>query len=71
MELIKELNENNNNESVSVNSINVTTARIKEILEETPTATGVVVEHVKPSQELAPKKPQFLQRTLTDFPKGL
>ena len=41
-------------------SINISTVRIKEVKEETPTTTGVEVEYVKLSQELAPKKLWFL-----------
>ena len=71
MELIKELKNDNNNAAKSMASVNVTTIKIEEILEETPTAIGVEVEPMKLSQESVSKKLQFLRRTLADFPKGL
>ena len=59
IELIKEF-KNNDNESASINKVNVSTVRIEVIHEETPAVTEVEVELMKLSQESVPKKLQFL-----------
>ena len=60
MEFLNRLKNEDNNTAAPAASVNILTARIKEIKEETPAATGVEVEPAKLSQELGKKKLQFL-----------
>ena len=60
MKFIKKLENNDTNTAKPAASVNVATAKIEEILKETPTVTEVKAEPAKPSQESAPKQLQFL-----------
>ena len=59
MELIKELENDDNDTAEPMASVNVTTVRIEKILEETPATMRVEMELMKSFQELASKKLWF------------